>query len=43
MRRGRKDRLDRLLARSDSAKAWRTIYDDYNDEEIVLRWASCRL
>eukprot|EP00887_Chlorella_sp_A99_P000863 scaffold5.g863.t1 len=35
-RRGRRDRLDAMLARADSAKAWRTVYDEYNDEEIVL-------
>lgn len=38
IRRGRKgDRLDALLAKADSSKAWRTIYDEYNDEEITLR------
>ena len=36
IRKGRRDALDRLLARSDSAKEWRTVYDEYNDEEIVL-------
>lgn len=30
------DRLEALLARNDSGKALRTIYDEYNDEEIVL-------
>eukprot|EP00879_Flechtneria_rotunda_P015927 GHRR01016656.1.p1 GENE.GHRR01016656.1~~GHRR01016656.1.p1 ORF type:complete len:555 (+),score=167.55 GHRR01016656.1:411-2075(+) len=32
----RGDKLDSLLARNDSKKALRTIYDEYNDEEIVL-------
>lgn len=32
----RGDKLDQLLARNDSKKALRTIYDEYNDEEIVL-------
>eukprot|EP00775_Hariotina_reticulata_P009044 gene9044-9215_t len=32
----RADKLDTLLARNDSKKALRTIYDEYNDEEIVL-------
>jgi hypothetical protein len=33
----RGDKLDALLARNDvSGKALRTIYDEYNDEEIVL-------
>jgi hypothetical protein len=37
IRKGRKrDKLDALLARNDSAKDWRTIYDEYNDEEITL-------
>ncbi|KAI8473407.1 MAG: NUC169 domain-containing protein [Monoraphidium minutum] len=36
LRRERKDKLDALLARSDGGAALRTIYDDYNDEEIVL-------
>ena len=35
-KKGRRDALERLLARSDSAKEWRTIYDEYNGEEIVL-------
>mmetsp|Transcript_26073 Transcript_26073/g.70597 ORF Transcript_26073/g.70597 Transcript_26073/m.70597 type:complete len:593 (+) Transcript_26073:13-1791(+) len=30
------DRLDALLQRNDSKKAMRTIYDEYNDEEVVL-------
>jgi ribosome biogenesis protein ERB1 len=33
----RGDKLDALLARNDvSGKSLRTIYDEYNDEEIVL-------
>ena len=35
-RKARQDRLDALLARNDSGKALRTIYDEYNDEDIVL-------
>ncbi len=35
-RKARQDRLDALLARNDSGKALRTIYDGYNDEDIVL-------
>ena len=34
---GNKDALDRLLARNEEGSAeWRTVYDAYNDEEIVL-------
>lgn len=36
IRKQRGDKLDALLARNDSKKALRTIYDEYNDEEIVL-------
>ena len=32
----RRDRLEALLARNDSSKDWRTIYDEYNDEDITL-------
>lgn len=32
----RRDRLEALLARNDSSKDWRTIYDEFNDEEITL-------
>lgn len=32
----RRDRLEALLARNDSSRDWRTIYDEYNDEEIEL-------
>jgi ribosome biogenesis protein ERB1 len=35
-RKGRADKLDSVLARADSGKALRTIYDEYNDEEITL-------
>ncbi len=35
-KRQRGDKLDALLARNDSRAASRTIYDEYNDEEIVL-------
>mmetsp|Transcript_31118 Transcript_31118/g.69148 ORF Transcript_31118/g.69148 Transcript_31118/m.69148 type:complete len:730 (-) Transcript_31118:537-2726(-) len=36
LRKARKDKLDALLDRNDSKKALRTIYDEYNDEEITL-------
>ena len=36
IRKGKKDKLDALLDRNDNIKAWRTIYDEYNDEEITL-------
>lgn len=36
IKKGRRDALERHLARSDSAIEWRTVYDEYNDEEIVL-------
>ena len=32
----RRDRMDRLLAQADGGAGWRTVYDDYNGEEIVL-------
>lgn len=35
-RKARGDKLDALLARNDSRSALRTIYDEYNDEEIEL-------
>ena len=38
-----KDRLDALLARNDGGEAFRTVYDDYNDEEIVLSKEEMRL
>ena len=31
-----KDRLDALIQRNDDESAWRTIYDEYNDEELTL-------
>lgn len=40
---GRKDALDKLLARNDSSKEWRTVYDEYNDEEIVLSKEEMRM
>eukprot|EP00798_Chlamydomonas_sp_ICE-L_P004053 gene4053-14139_t len=36
IRRKKKDKLDALLHRNDSKLAMRTIYDEYNDEEITL-------
>lgn len=36
LRRPRKDALDTLLDRNDHKSALRTIYDEYNDEEITL-------
>lgn len=36
LRKAKKDKLDELLDRNDNIKAWRTIYDEYNDEEITL-------
>ena len=36
LRKARKDKIDELLDRNDNIKAWRTIYDEYNDEEITL-------
>lgn len=32
----RRDKLDALLARNDGGAAWRTVYDEYNGEEITL-------
>ena len=32
----RRDRMDRLLAQADGGVGWRTVYDEYNGEEIVL-------
>ncbi|KAL6073145.1 Ribosome biogenesis protein 1 [Balamuthia mandrillaris] len=31
-----KDALDRFLDRSDDPNYWRTVYDEYNDKEVVL-------
>jgi len=42
-KKGRRDALEKLLARSDSAKEYRTIYDEYNDEEIVLSKEEMRM
>ena len=36
LRKAKQDRLDALLAKNDLGTQWRTIYDEYNDEEIVL-------
>ena len=43
IRRARKDKLDTLLAQTDTKQASRTIYDEYNDEEIVLSKDELRL
>ena len=43
IRRERKDKLDTLLAQTDTKQASRTIYDEYNDEEIVLSKDELRL
>mmetsp|Transcript_18446 Transcript_18446/g.51668 ORF Transcript_18446/g.51668 Transcript_18446/m.51668 type:complete len:718 (-) Transcript_18446:1514-3667(-) len=32
----RRDRLEEHLAKQDGGKAWRTIYDEYNDQQIIL-------
>jgi hypothetical protein len=39
----RGDKLEQLLARNDSSKALRTIYDAYNDEDIVLSKEELRM
>ncbi|DBA79318.1 hypothetical protein WJX79_003853 [Trebouxia sp. C0005] len=39
----RKDKLDTLLAQTDTKQGLRTIYDEYNDEEIVLSKDELRL
>ena len=37
VRKGRRDQLEALLDRNDhAAREWRTVYDEYNDEEVVL-------
>lgn len=36
IKRDRKDKLETLLAQTDTKQGLRTIYDEYNDEEIVL-------
>lgn len=43
MRKERKDKLDTLLAQTDTKQASRTIYDEYNDEDIVLSKDELRL
>ena len=43
IRRAKKDKLDTLLAQTDTKQASRTIYDEYNDEEIVLSKDELRL
>ena len=43
VRRARKDKLEQLLDRNDSKKALRTIYDEYNDEEITLSKEELRM
>lgn len=43
IKKGRKDKLDQLLDRNDSSLAWRTVYDKYNDEEIVLSKEEIRM
>ncbi|KAG6550611.1 hypothetical protein Mapa_007864 [Marchantia paleacea] len=32
----RKDQLDAFLSRADDSRDWRRLYDEYNDEEIIL-------
>ncbi len=32
----RRDRMDRLLAQADGGAGWRTVYDEYNGQEVVL-------
>eukprot|EP00898_Chlorokybus_atmophyticus_P006593 jgi/Chlat1/6935/Chrsp52S06612 len=36
LKKERKDQLASFLAKTDDKKAWRTVYDEYNDEDIVL-------
>ncbi|KAL3697695.1 hypothetical protein R1sor_011771 [Riccia sorocarpa] len=36
IKKGRKDQLDAFLSRADDSKDWRKLYDEYNDEEIIL-------
>lgn len=36
IKRTRKDKLETLLAQTDTKQGLRTIYDEYNDEEIAL-------
>ena len=35
-KKAQKDKLEALLAKNDLPHQWRTIYDEYNDEEITL-------
>lgn len=39
----RKDKLDTLIERNDDPDAWRKVYDQYNDEEIVLSKEEMRM
>lgn len=39
----KKDKLSQLLDKTDSSTAWRTVYDKYNDEEIVLTKEEMRM
>ena len=39
----RQDKLDALLARNDGGSAWRTVYDEYNGEEITLSKEEMRM
>jgi len=43
IKRDRKDKLETLLAQTDTKAGLRTIYDEYNDEEIVLSKDELRL
>lgn len=43
IKRDRKDKLETLLAQTDTKQGLRTIYDEYNDEEIVLSKDELRL
>ena len=43
MRKPRKDTLDAHLARSDDPEAWRSVYDEVNDEELRLTDAEVKL
>eukprot|EP00873_Tetraselmis_striata_P035963 jgi/Tetstr1/456227/TSEL_042990.t1 len=36
IKKGQRDKLEEHMAKQDGGKAWRTLYDEYNDEEIVL-------
>lgn len=43
IKKDRKDKLDQLLDRNDDSLAWRTVYDKYNDEDIVLSKEEIRM